>query len=707
MHPSDLHGPWTAIRRAPMLRIASLFVAGILIAWFFDPPLQPLIWLLGIGGICAAVVVLFPGLPRTRWQRGVVLGIWFLAAGIVWQSVRTPVSDPLGLHRLDQREGPWLARVEAINGDRPKVIRVDVSILARFEKDSVRPVRGGALATLLRSPGEPTPVVGDLIILETGIDPIDRLSDPGGFDRRQWAASRGIRHELFATEGHWRVSGHTWQWVDAFRELRERISTWLDGSELGLRERALVKALVLGERDELDGDLRESFMRSGTIHVLAVSGMHVGLIYAILTFMVGWWGKGRGARILRGVLILVALWGYAGLTGASPSVLRASVMFSFFTIAGMALQRSDNLNSLFAAAFLLLVWDPGMLEQAGFQLSFLAVLGIILFYRPIERSWFPRWSWLHKVWSLAALSISAQLLTTPVSLHLFKAFPIWFLPANLIVVVAAGLAVYGGIALIALYKVPFVGAALTWAMTMLLGLVERTTAFFAALPGSYPAVRVGLSDMVLMYVLVLSAGAWLQWRWRSAWYTALLCACALLGIWGQRAGSRNTTDSFIVYDQREGALAGMVHGRELVVWASADSSVTSKYTQAKLARHQRTVGIDTMIFIVKDSLPDRVEEVGHSIFTSGRWRSARFDVLFVSGDDEPAVDPHHRFDAIVIHDADRMSKETGATLIASTDHLVIAGGVTARVRRILRTLAADRPAALHEVSHRGAFTLER
>lgn len=128
-------------------------------------------------------------------------------------------------------------------------------------------------------------------------------------------------------------------------------------------------------------------MRSfaGTIHILAVSGTHVGFIYLMLLFMFRWWGGGHKARLLRGVIILLALWCYAGLTGGSPSVLRATIMFTLFTLAGMSRQRASPLNSLFSAAFILLLADPHMLVEIGFQLSFLAVLGLILFHAPIER----------------------------------------------------------------------------------------------------------------------------------------------------------------------------------------------------------------------------------------------------------------------------------------------------------------------------------
>ncbi|MBK8948695.1 MAG: ComEC/Rec2 family competence protein [Flavobacteriales bacterium] len=209
---------------------------------------------------------------------------------------------------------------------------------------------------------------------------------------------------------------------------------WLDRSGLPDRERAVVLALLLGIRNELDAAQKDAFARSGTMHVLAVSGMHVALIYWVLMALLKPLGGGGVARWSRAVIALLVLWGYAGITGATPSVLRATVMCSLFVIAGLSERRSATLNTLAGSALLLLVWDPRMLFQLSFQLSFLAVLGIVLCYDPIRRLWSPGNVVLRYCWSLIAVSLAAQLFTTPVSLAVFKAFPVWFLPANIIIV---------------------------------------------------------------------------------------------------------------------------------------------------------------------------------------------------------------------------------------------------------------------------------
>ncbi|MFN3875817.1 MAG: ComEC/Rec2 family competence protein, partial [Flavobacteriales bacterium] len=408
-----------------------------------------------------------------RWLRGAALIVWLVMAGLGWQALRAPQGDPFGLG-AGGAEGPWLVRVTSLSAVRERRIVAEGVALARIAGQSPEPRRGKVLLTLLREGGQAVaPAVGDAVWVDGELAAIGRTPDPGGFDRAARAEACGLAHELLAPAGHWRIAGHERRWTDAFQHARAGIAAWLDASGMAPRELALVKALVLGLRDELDGEQRTAFARSGTIHVLAVSGMHVGLVYAALMYALGRLGKGARARWARGMLVLAALWGYAGLTGASPSVVRAAFMFSLFALAGFSRRQPDHLNSLFAAAFFLLLYDPGLLTQAGFQLSFLAVLGIILFYAPLSRIWSPASRLLRQAWGLVAVSASAQLLTAPLAMVLFKAFPIWFLPANLVVVSAVSLAVYGGAALIALSWVPLLGEALALALQALLRFLQQ------------------------------------------------------------------------------------------------------------------------------------------------------------------------------------------------------------------------------------------
>lgn len=699
-----LNNFFSAVARAPMLRITVPFAAGIIVGQFWTLPLVPVVVVLAL---CTALWILAGRRGADydhRWSRGLAAMLWFCACGLVWQIVRDPLRDPL--HAINDGGDPFprVVRITTINGVSEKTIRADAIVRATHLSDGLHPRTGAAMLTLLRPADAAVPVAGDELVIHSRLERVSRTPDPGGFDRRAWAASRGMYHETFAGVNDWAIVGHAWRWTDLFEPTRRRIAAWLAESGLPYRERALVKALVLGLRDELDHEQKDAFVKSGTIHVLAVSGTHVGFIYAMLLFLFGWWGGSGWARTVRGVVILLALWGYAGLTGACPSVLRATIMFSLFTLAGMGGRRSDPLNSLFAAAFLLLVWDPHMLVEIGFQLSFLAVLGIILFYAPILRLWVPNKAWVGHLWSLTVMSLAAQAITTPLSLYLFKAFPVWFLPANLIVVTAAGIAVYGAVALLVLFRIPFLGPAIVFLLTWLLLVVDKVTAWFASLPGAYPAIRATFLDMLLIYAVVLLVAVRWLWRWRPATRLALGGILLLLLGWGFQAHRAQDRISFTVYDDRRALQAAITVGRSItLLHANQD---LDPWLAAKAERHARATGTNVQHLIgTVDLMADSTIERGGTCAGGGRWVAPALDVLFHT--QGTPIDPGGRSDVVVITDLRYLQEEDLAQLARSTQHMVLAGGLPWKLRTFVQRWCATNGVPCHDVRDQGAFFLER
>lgn len=703
----ELSAAWSAVSRSPMLRLALPFVAGLSLALWHVPELRIATIMLGIMTVVTVLILLMRTGRGLRWQRGPIVGLWCFVFGLFWQTIRDPMSHPRHASKNGSVEQVWAVRLTAINGITEKVVRADADILGIRQDSSLDPRMGKAMVTLMRNRAGTDPMAGDELVLCTRLEPITRIPDPGGFDRRSWAASRGMYHECFAGPDQWSVVGHSWRWTDLFEGTRQRVSRWLEQSGLPYRERALVKALVLGLRDELDGEQKDAFVRSGTIHVLAVSGTHVGFIYAILIFMLGWWGGGRNARIWRGLLVLIALWGYAGLTGACPSVLRATIMFSLFTVAGMNARRADPLNSLFAAALLLLVWDPHMLIEIGFQLSFLAVLGIILFHGPIERLWVPNNKWVGYIWTLAVMSIAAQLLTTPLSLFLFQAFPVWFLPANLVVVTAAGFAVYGAVALLMFHRVPLLGPLLAFLLTILLMVVDRVTSFFAGLPGAYPAIRVGVVDMMLLYVLVAAVAAWLMWRWRPALRLALATIAVLLVGWVMHIREAHDRVTFTVYDDRKALQAAMTVGRSHVVLSDDDVSNKDAWMRKKLDRHQRALGLHAAEVLPTSGLSvHAVQRSCDTFLGAGRWSAEGLDVRFISGAElKEGYKDDDDYDVLVLHDVRYLGAKEMVRASLHAKQVVLTGNMAWGARSFAKRWYSERGIPVHDVRDQGAFVM--
>lgn len=555
------------------------------------------------------------------------------------------------------------------------------------------------MLTLMRDEGAGVLRGGDVVVVNGALVPIDRIADPGGFDRVGWAASKGIHHELFVGPEAWLLVDHTERWTDLFVAARDRVGEWLLHSGLSAPERALVKALVLGQRDELDPEQNQAFVRSGTVHVLAVSGMHVGLIYVLLAQLFSGLGHGRWAGTLRMTAVLICLWAYVGITGGSPSVLRAASMFSLFAVAQLIGRRPSSLNALMVAGVVLLAYDPGMLVQASFQLSFLAVLGILLFLRPVQALWRPRTWLLRQVWSLVAVSLAAQVFTTPLSLLLFKAFPMWFLPANVVVVTAMTMAIYVALAYLVLQWIPFVATVLVHVLSMLLRLASSAATFIADLPGAYPSLRIDAFTAVLLYALILAAAIWLVWRWRSARLATVLLGILVLVRWGVDARSVHGRSAFVVYDDRKQVMIGLVQGRSLAAFAigEADSILRSK-----TERHARAVGLRSM-----DHLPLTVLHAdtlacgaGHC-WGRGLVAGPQGTIMLLTG----RVKEVQAFpvEVILFHDLRWVDTSALRPLRDIGDQVVLAGGMRWGQREALRAWAKDHGKAVHEVRSDGAF----
>ncbi|QKG51417.1 ComEC/Rec2 family competence protein [Hymenobacter sp. BRD67] len=321
----------------------------------------------------------------------------------------------------------------------------------------------------------PAPRYGQVWLVQGAPELSKGPANLGEFDYRRYLQYQQVYHAQFVHQGQYKVLGYApLSWPVA---ISQRTAAVLDDVLRryvpSVREYALGTALVLGFKDDIDQETKQAYANTGTTHIMAVSGLQVGLLFAALQWLlarVPLGGPVGGRRLLTAGLGLVLIWSYAFLTGLSASVLRATVMFTL-VILGQAWERQSSLfNTLSAAAFCLLLYNPYLLCDVGFQLSFLAVLSIVYLQPRIvrwldvhnavldrRRSWhapvvqksYEATSWLADAgWQLTALSVAAQVATFPLGLYYFHQFPFNFLLSNLIAVPISSLAVYVGVVLL-------------------------------------------------------------------------------------------------------------------------------------------------------------------------------------------------------------------------------------------------------------------
>lgn len=234
------------------------------------------------------------------------------------------------------------------------------------------------------------------------------------------------------------------------QNLRSEIVLKLQKTKLKTDERAIIQALILGEKKDIDKKLYNEYASAGAVHILAVSGLHVGILYFILAFLLKPFSRIKYGLYLDAIIIVLFLWAFAVISGLSPSVTRAVTMFSFFAVANLLNRRTSAINTLFLSLLILLIINPLWLFQVGFQLSYLAVFFIVWLQPIFYKIGYSKYWILRKIWGIASVTICAQIGVLPLSLYYFHQFPGLFLVTNIVILPFLTILMCGGLLIVSL-----------------------------------------------------------------------------------------------------------------------------------------------------------------------------------------------------------------------------------------------------------------
>lgn len=307
--------------------------------------------------------------------------------------------------------------------------------------------------------------------------PITSPRNPHDFNYKQYLSNQKVRMQFKATTS----SGREVAGSHHFRpliQLRQHLLTVVDHIQLPTDVQQFTQSLLLGQRQSLDPRVYQNFVDTGIIHILAVSGLHIGIIYTIFQWLFGFFDRKFSSK-LRIAFVLIGIWSFAFLTGASASVLRASILFSFIAINSVRLQKQNSFNGLFASYLVLLCISPLLLFDVGFQLSYLAVASILMFYPKISRLYRPRFLVDKVIWNTLIVSAIAQLGLLPVSLFYFHQFPGLFLISNLLVLLVLPFVMYLGIVIVLLATLSVFWTPLIQVYVQLVRYILWTAAYFS------------------------------------------------------------------------------------------------------------------------------------------------------------------------------------------------------------------------------------
>ncbi len=371
----------------------------------------------------------------------------------------------------------------------------------------------------------------DQLLCRGPLRPIENNPEPGSFDFKTFCARKQIHARLFIRTGDFRVIGQRRAFLRAWlNQCRSGIVSLIRRYIHAPDAAGLLEALLVGYSQDLDRSLVADYSSTGVVHIIAISGLHLALIYSLLQFLLHKIGDHGIAGWIKTGLILTALWLFSLLCGASPSVLRSAIMLTL-TLSGRRMQRQlTGLNGLSAAAFLLLSFNPGWLWDLGFQLSFLAVLSLLLFARRLQVVIPVKNKILAALWKAASVSIAAQLLTTPVCLFYFHQFPNYFLPTNLIAVPLSSAVLLLGILTCSLAWYPPLADMAGSICTASIHLLDGCIRYFSKLPHAVWHTGIfSLGELMVLYAMIGCAARWLEQK-KTGWLLAFLALCLLLAL---------------------------------------------------------------------------------------------------------------------------------------------------------------------------------
>jgi ComEC/Rec2-related protein len=453
--------------RAPLFRLFLLFAMGHLLSPLLPWPfcLLIMIWTL-------AIVLLWrqSGVPT---KGSILLAILIILLGC-FNGIN--LEDTKGSPEKELAYNPKKAealefKVESCPIKRKSGIEMEISILSGNQQGKRMLLKSDSIS-LPMLPGE---TYCGWVMLEVPRGP----TFPGGFDYREFLQRKNIRVIAKPRDSLLFLSDDA-NFYHMLERWRMRLRNILPNGKVS---GPLLAALVLGWKYDLDFETKSHFMSSGAMHVLAVSGLHVGLVAGVLSVLLRKLGYSRRARIIRYLIVLLGTWLFAGISGLSVSSIRAALMLSLIDTGKLFNRKANSLNMLGTAGFIIVLHDAQALSDIGFQLSFLAVAGIVLYGVLIEMRTLRGWkrSIAGGTWT----TLTAQAWTSSAGIYHFNAFPLWFLLGNYIALPVSTILLYLGLLWLVSWWVPWWNHLLAWALEWLCIILTRGLEWVASLPSSY------------------------------------------------------------------------------------------------------------------------------------------------------------------------------------------------------------------------------
>jgi competence protein ComEC len=553
-------------KKAPFARFLLALVAGILAGWYF-PPGPDTIWLLllaGLSFLCCFFIIPFFGRYRLALLNGIIIHLLFFFLGVLLVFKQDIRRDPRWLGNFYTDTDALVVTLREPPVEKTRSVKANAAVNYLVRKGQVIPVKG-TIILYFNKESSGLLAYGSQVLFKKPLEEIRNTRNPGGFDFQRYALFQGITHQGYLGRDEFELlPGKKKNWFREFLYVsREKILHILRRTIKGDKEPGMAEALLIGYKNDLDKSLVQSYANTGVVHIIAISGLHLGLIYWLLALLLKPLQRKKKVSWLGPLLIITGLWLFSLLAGAQPSILRSALMFTCIVLGESLSRRTSIYNTMALSAFILLCIDPYWLWDAGFQLSYAAVLSIIIFMRPVYNCFYIKNKLLDTIWKMNAVTIAAQLLTVPLSIYHFHQFPNLFLLTNFLAVPLSSLILLGEILLCVISFIPAAAWLVGKLVTLLIGLMNAYTEHIESIPFSvWGGLQISLVQALLLLFSIIGISYWLMERSTGGLKWGLV---AVLGFSALRSWSfleSGQQEKIIVYNVSQKSAMDILRGRD-------------------------------------------------------------------------------------------------------------------------------------------------
>jgi competence protein ComEC len=608
-------------KQYPFIKLFLPFSLGIIVALNFQSLVVSLLWMAALF-ICTSLLIFLSNRLisyQYRWLPGIMISIFLFVSGFIITVYYNASNQSLYFNKHSSDKAIYILQLSEAPEIKDNSVKIVAAVKQSQQQHHWKNCSGSLIIYLQKDSAAAVLAYGDLLLVNMLVNEIKPPQNPEEFNYKRYLGHKNIFHQSYIKQGLWiRLSGDHGNPLKAFAlSLRSKLLHIFEENHVTGREYAVISAILLGQTDKIDPELIRDYSGSGAIHVLSVSGMHVGLIFLSLSILLSFLDKIKHGKPIKTILMLMAIWFYALLTGLSPSVIRAATMISFI-ITGKSLKRdADTLNILFASAFFILAFNPLLIADVGFQLSYLAVGGIVLINEEITKFFTPSNYLLNKLWECTAVSLSAQLITTPLSMLYFHQFPNYFLLTNIVVFIFAAVVMYAGIFVILVSFIPYVAAFSAQILVYLVYGMNKSIGFIEDLPYSVSrGIHLNLCECILLYLLIF---ALLLLFFKKAKYYALIAMTAVFLLFTSftyTAYLQLQQRKMVVYAIPKTSAFEFIEGKQQLILADSSLINDEQKFGFHIQNHHTACGIHTKNFkaLTENCLNEEVQLYKHQNF---------------------------------------------------------------------------------------------